>query len=98
MSFDPSRSEEKSDKNYGTAVVLCGIFGVVGIHHFYIDNWLHGLLDLGLFILFIVLLMAGTGGIAYLVLAVDVAHTIYVFYKLIVGEQRDGEGRLITWR
>ncbi|MCK5778036.1 MAG: TM2 domain-containing protein [Rhodospirillales bacterium] len=89
---------EKSPKSYGLAVALCGIFGVIGVHHFYIGNWLHGLLDFGLFVAFVVLLGAEMDGAAYSVLAVDALHTIYVFYHLIVGTQQDGQGRLISWK
>ena len=42
--------EEISDKSYAVAVTLCGIFGVFGIHHFYLRNYLHGLFDLALFL------------------------------------------------
>ena len=38
--------EPVSDRSYGVAVALCGIFGIVGIHHFYLGNHLHGLFDL----------------------------------------------------
>ena len=97
MSELENTSDRKSDKSYGTAVALCGIFGTVGIHHFYIGNWLHGLIDLGMFVAFVVLYAGDVYGPAFAVLIVDVLHTLYIFYKLIVGEQRDGEGRLITW-
>lgn len=89
---------EKSPKSYGVAVSLCGIFGVVGVHHFYIGNWLHGLFDLSLFVLFVVLYGADLILPAVFVLIVDALHTIFVFYRLIVGEQLDGKGRLITFK
>ncbi|MEL0091530.1 MAG: TM2 domain-containing protein [Rhodospirillales bacterium] len=91
-------AKEKSEKSYGLAVALCGIFGTVGVHHFYIGNWVHGIIDLTLFLGFIILLILGIAELAIAVLLVDVLHTLFVFYKLIVGEQRDGQGRLITWR
>jgi len=34
-----------SPKSYGVAVCLSTIFGVLGIHHFYLGRYLHGLLD-----------------------------------------------------
>ena len=89
---------EKSPKSYGVAVSLCGIFGVVGIHHFYLGNWLHGLFDFGLFCLFIGLYAADLMLPALFVLMVDALHTVVVFYKLIVGEQRDRSGRLVTFK
>jgi len=97
MNMEFAGAREKSPKSYGIAVALCGVFGVMGIHHFYIGNWLHGILDLGLFIVFVGLISAGNDGAGYAVLAVDVLHTVYVFYNLIVGRQRDGHGRVISW-
>ena len=90
--------EEKSSKKYGVAVAFCGVFGLLGIHHFYLGNWLHGLFDAGLFFPFFVLLGAGLLVPAYLVLFIDAVHSIVIFYKLIVGNQRDGDGRLVTWK
>ncbi len=87
-----------SGKNYGLAVALCGIFGTVGIHHFYIGNWFHGLIDLALFTLFLVLVLSGITGFGLFVFGIDILHTLFVFYKLIIGEQRDGRGNLITWK
>lgn len=92
-----------SPKSYGTAVVLCGIFGTVGVHHFYLGNVLHGLFDLGLFIAAIAFNAAGftTGnsgliGIGVTLVLVDIIHTFIIFYRLIVGVQRDGSGLLVT--
>lgn len=50
-----NNQEIKSEKRYTTAVILSGVFGVVGIHHFYVERWGMGLLDLGLFIATVVL-------------------------------------------
>ena len=86
-----------SKKSYGVAVTLCGIFGTLGVHHFYIGNWLHGLIDLALFIAFLMLIMNGSVGLGLFVLSIDVLHTLFVFYKLIIGNQRDGNDRLIKW-
>ena len=92
-------AEPPSDRSYSLAVMLCGIFGIVGIHHFYLGNWLHGLFDLGLF-LAAVYILAGSGHddwvpIGLLLLAVDFLHTMIVFYRLIAGQARDGHGRPI---
>lgn len=95
--------ENVSPKSYGTAVTLCGIFGIVGVHHFYIGNILHGLIDLGLFaatIMFYMTAVASNDGglfaLAALCFFTDVLHTIIVFFRLIVGKQKDGSGRLIA--
>jgi len=66
----------------------------MGIHHFYIGNYLHGILDLGLFIGFIWLYVLGSP-LALLVLFVDCIHTAYVFFMLIVGKQKDADGKVI---
>lgn len=93
-----------SSRKYGVAVMLCGIFGILGVHHFYLGNRLHGLFDLGLFIGMIVCFVLAGGqdggtlamlGIAFLL--TDIIHTMVVFYLLIVGKQRDGQGRLVTY-
>jgi TM2 domain-containing membrane protein YozV len=86
---------DKSSANYGTAIILCGIFGVIGIHHFYLRNFLHGIIDLGMFLLFLFLMMDGREGLAYMVLLTDAVHTVFVFYLLITEQARDGSGRLV---
>lgn len=89
-----------SPKSYGVAVTLSGIFGVVGIHHFYLGNWLHGLFDLGLFVVGIACMVSGDPA-AYMIgvflLSVDVIHTIIVTYRLLVGECKDGNGMLVAY-
>lgn len=88
-------TEEISPKSYGTAVTLCGIFGVVGIHHFYLEDWAHGIVDLLLFILTLYFFLTDQEGWALIFLAVDSLHTIVIFYYLIIERWRDGRGRLI---
>lgn len=88
-------TEEISPKSYGTAVTLCGIFGVVGIHHFYLEDWAHGIVDLLLFVLTLYFFLTDQEGWALIFLAVDSLHTIVIFYYLIIERWRDGRGRLI---
>ncbi|MEJ6477505.1 MAG: TM2 domain-containing membrane protein YozV [Paracoccaceae bacterium] len=92
MTEDP----EKSPKSYGVAVVLCGIFGVMGIHHFYLEDYLHGIADLALFVLAIWLFAQGNVGMATLVILVDALHSVIIFYYLIIEKWRDGQGRPVT--
>ncbi len=87
--------EETSPKSYGTAVILCGIFGVVGIHHFYLEDYLHGAVDLGLLILGLYLIYGVGSPVGLLFILVDILHTIVIFYLLIVEKWRDGQGRPI---
>ncbi|MBU2983541.1 TM2 domain-containing protein [Lentibacter algarum] len=86
---------EKSPKSYGLAVILCGIFGVVGVHHFYLGNIIHGCVDFGLFVIAILLFVNGQEGLGMLVLLADALHTIIVFYALITEQARDSLGRVV---
>jgi TM2 domain-containing membrane protein YozV len=88
-------SEEPSKKSYVTAVCLAGILGTLGIHHFYVGRWLHGLLDLSLLITAIIFFSLSLWVPAILLLLADLIHNTYFVYKLIIGEYRDGSGRLV---
>ncbi|WP_427910463.1 NINE protein [Shewanella algae] len=90
----------KSDKSYGVAVCLSGIFGILGIHHFYCGRILHGLFDLGLAIVGITLISTDEPTLLFTgmaVLAVDIIHTVIVTFMLLVGSYKDGQGKLITY-
>ena len=87
---------EYSEKSYTIAVCFAAIFGIIGIHHFYVGRWRHGLFDLSLSIGGIVLLLYGNL-FGIVLLAIDLIHTVYFIYKLIVNEYRDGSGKLITY-
>lgn len=84
---------EKSPKSYGIAVMLCGVFGTLGVHHFYLEDWWHGIADVTLFVLMVLFFIQGFVGLAFLVLLMDAVHTIVVFYYLIIEKWRDGQGR-----
>ena len=86
---------DSSRKSYVTAVCLAAIFGTVGIHHFYVGRWLHGLFDLSLLIAAGIFFFSSAWILAGLFFFVDVVHTTYFVYKLIIGEYRDGSGKLI---
>ena len=92
---------ETSQKSYTVAVCLAAVFGILGIHHFYLGRLLHGLFDLGLSIAGFTFIFMGepkslvmTGVI---LLGIDALHTLYVTFKLLVGEYRDGRGNLVTY-
>ena len=85
-----------STKSYGVAVSLCGIFGIGGIHHFYIGNHLHGIFDLLLLIFGFYFLISGPEGLGIFLLLIDVIHTFVIFYRLITEKQKDGSGKLIV--
>ncbi|WP_259780347.1 TM2 domain-containing protein [Aestuariispira ectoiniformans] len=93
-----------SEKSYGVAVCLSGIFGVLGIHHFYLGRYLHGLVDLGMtlvaFVLYIYGVGAGQGSfvlIGGIIFAIDIIHTLWITILLLIGQYRDGNGLLVTY-
>ena len=83
-----------SSKSYAVSVCLVGVFGTLGVHHFYLGRWLHGAFDLSLVIM-TVGLFSIFWPLSVVTLMVDVIHTVYFMYKLIVGEYRDGAGRFV---
>lgn len=96
----PPADSRISPKSYGVAVALSGIFGIIGIHHFYLGNWLHGLIDLGLSVAGITCIFSDdpmTVLVGAFLLFVDVLHTIIVIYRLFVGKCRDGQGLLVAY-
>lgn len=100
----PAAPKELSEKKFGTAMVLCGVFGVVGVHHFYLGNVFHGLIDLGLFLASILLyVVAGAtdspelAGLAALLIVIDAIHSLVMMYRLIVGKAKDGRGRIVAY-
>lgn len=100
----PQHAETLSPKSFGVAVALSGVFGVIGLHHFYLGNILHGIVDLGLFLVAVTLFIAGhapgleaLGGLAVVVFLIDALHSLIVISKLIIGKQRDGRGRLVAY-
>ena len=92
-----NKQEIKSDKKYTTAVILSGIFGIIGIHHFYVERWRMGILDFGLFLGTVMFYASGEFLIAGGLLIIDIIHTLIVTYLLLVGQYRDGQGKLITY-
>lgn len=96
--------DDTSPKSFGVAVTLCALFGLAGVHHYYIGNILHGLFDSGLFVVTILLFVLGSNAgnegllpLGVILLLVDIIHSIVVFFRLIVGKQRDGKGRRIRY-
>lgn len=88
---------EISEKSFGVAVALCAVFGILGIHHFYLGNFVHGIFDLGLVCLAIVCFAIGAPALATLFLFVDVLHTLYVMYQLFTGGETDGGGKTVAY-
>ena len=68
-----------------------------GIHHFYIGNILHGIFDLSLLIIGIVLFsISEYEGLGALLLVIDAIHTVVIFFRLITENQKDGYGKIIV--
>ena len=88
---------KKSKKKYSTAVCLSGIFGLLGIHHFYLGRWLHGIVDLSMTVGAIILIGIGFELLGYLILGVDIIHTLIVSIFLLTGSYKDGNGDVITY-
>ena len=86
-----------SEKNYIVAVSLSAIFGVLGIHHFYLGRYLEGLFDFGLAILTFALYMTGHPIWALFVFAIDTLHTFVVTIMLLTGSIKDRQGRYVCY-
>tara|TARA_B100001059_G_C17393238_1_gene360130 strand:+ start:168 stop:467 length:300 start_codon:yes stop_codon:yes gene_type:complete len=87
----------KSPKKYVTAVCLSGIFGLLGMHHFYLGRWFHGIADFSMTIAGFIFIGTGFDLIGILILGIDVIHTFIVTILLLVGAYKDGEGNVVTY-
>jgi hypothetical protein len=93
-------SERVSPKSYAVAVCLSGIFGVVGVQHFYLGRVLLGATDVGLTIGFVYCFASDDPElvvVGVILLILDVAHTLVTTIQLLIGRFRDGEGRLVCY-
>jgi TM2 domain-containing membrane protein YozV len=88
---------KKSDKKYGIAVILSAIFGVLGIHHFYLQRYLHGIVDLSMTIGFLYLFFIGSVQLGVIIFLIDVIHTFIITVMLLIGVYKDGEGKVVTY-
>ncbi len=89
--------EVPSSRSYAKAVILSGVFGFMGLQHFYLRRWGEGLLDLGLTAGWLWGFLTGhvLWGVVFLV--VDSAHALFVTIALLTGSLRDGSGRLVCY-
>ena len=88
---------EVSDKSYVIAVCLSGIFGTLGIQHFYLERWIEAILDFSAF--FVAMYLFFTGHILWglLVIVADALHTFIVTILLLIGSFNDGKGRRVCY-
>ena len=89
--------KEPSDKSYVVAVCLSGIFGLAGIHHFYLGRFIHGAFDFGLLAATIYFWLTGQIAWAIPFFAVDVLHTLIVTIMLVTGSYKDGSGKVVCY-
>ncbi len=89
--------KKASEKSYVTAVAISAVFGIIGIHQFYLGRWLMGCLDVGLFIVTITLFVLEypIWGVALLI--VDVIHSLVITILLLIGAYKDGKGCVVTY-
>lgn len=92
---------QPSEKSYAVAVCFSGVFGLLGVQHFYLGRYMLGFLDMGLSIGALALFMFGNSVEEFvfgaILLVIDIVHSIYVLVKLLAGEYEDGEGRLVMY-
>ena len=86
-----------SDRSYIVAVSLSAIFGVLGVHHFYLGRYLEGCLDLSLSVATVCLFLTGHVGWAVACGAVDGVHTFIITVMLLTGSFKDGQGRVVCY-
>jgi len=90
-------AREPSDKSYLVAVCLSAIFGVVGVHHFYIGRFIEGTIDFSLFVATIYFFVTGQFWLGLGFAVVDGLHTFIITIMLLTGSFKDGEGRVICY-
>lgn len=81
-----------SDKSYARAVILSGIFGTLGIQHFYLGRYFEGFLDLGLSTLALYCLFTDQIILAIIAFGADIIHSLIVTILLLIGSFKDGKG------
>ena len=86
---------DSSRKSYVPAVGRAASFGSRVRPDFNVGGGRHGLFDLSLLIAAGIFFFSSGWILAGLFFFVDVVHNTYFVYKLIIGEYRDGYGKLI---
>ena len=89
--------KEPSEKSYVVAVCLSGIFGMVGVQHFYLGRYLEGLADVAMTIGWVYSFVTGhiLMGVAFI--AADFLHSIIVTIMLLTGSFKDGNGYYVCY-
>lgn len=87
----------RSNKDYSVAIMLSGIFGMLGFHQFYVERWVSGFFNLFLFAVALFLFSTGKSNLALPLILVDVFHVVIVTYLIFIGKYRDGRQRRIMF-
>ena len=86
-----------SSKSYAIAVSLSGVFGVVGIHQFYLGRYAEGVIDLSLFCFTLYFYFTDQLLLALLFFVADAIHTLIVTIMLMTGSIKDGSGKYVYY-
>ncbi len=86
-----------SEKSYVVAVSLSAIFGVMGIHHFYLGRYVEGVIDFSLLVITLYFYFNGQLGWALLFFVIDGLHTFIITIMLLTGSFKDGRGAIICY-
>jgi hypothetical protein len=88
---------EPSEKSYVVAVGLSAVFGVMGIHHFYLGRYVEGVIDFSLMLATLYFYFSGDLMLAVLFFLVDGLHTFIITIMLLTGSFKDGKGRVVCY-
>ena len=88
---------EASSKRFTVAVALSGIFGLLGIHHFYLGRHLEGMLDCLMTIAAFLLFVEGHLVLSFIILGIDILHTLIIAILLLTGALKDGQGKIVCY-
>lgn len=88
---------QPSHKSYAIAVSLSAIFGVVGVHHFYLGRYIEGIIDFSLFVATLYCYLTGNVLWAIAFLMIDSLHTFVITIMLLTGSFKDGKGRYVCY-
>ena len=86
-----------SEKSYVVAVCLSAVFGVMGIHHFYLGRYLEGIIDFSLLAATLYFYFDGQWKLALLFFVIDGLHTFVITIMLLVGAFKDGRGATVCY-
>jgi hypothetical protein len=89
--------QEPSEKSYAVAVCISAIFGVMGIHHFYLGRYLEGIIDFSLFVATLYFYFTGQILWALAFGFADAIHTFIITIMLLTGSFKDGKGKLVCY-